>query len=87
MDLLVLEETLDRLAKVNGMRWSEQVLRRDDHDLLRRTLYFEVVGKRQCGQSKMTWRRQVQQIGLTKSRCHRQNKVHKAVYELSRNIR
>ena len=48
MELFSLEETLNRLAKVNGIRWYEQVLRRDSDDVLRRTLNFEVIG-RSCG--------------------------------------
>ena len=59
MELLGLEETLDRLAKANGMRWYGHVLRRDSDDVLKRTLGFEVVGRRRCRRPKMTWRRQV----------------------------
>ena len=65
-----MEETLDRLTKANEMRWYGQVLRRDKDNVLRRTLDFEVVGRRGRGQPKMTGRRQmvtqVEEIGLKK---------------------
>ena len=51
--LLGLEETL------NKMQWCGHVLRRDNDDMLRRVLDFEVAGRRGHGQSKMMWRRQV----------------------------
>ena len=33
MDLLLLQETIDRLATANGVRWFGHVLRRDDDKL------------------------------------------------------
>ena len=57
-----MEETLDKLAKANGMRWYGQVLRRDSDEVLRRALDFEVVRRRKRGLPKMTWRRQVVEV-------------------------
>ena len=42
MSLLGLKDTLDGLARVSGVRWYGHVLRRDDGDVLRRALDFEV---------------------------------------------
>ena len=61
------------LARTSGVQWYGHVLRRDNGDVLRRALDFEVAGKRGRGQLNMIWKRQVQehtdQIGL-KKRCH-----------------
>ena len=40
MNLLGLEETLDRLAKANKMQWYGHVLRRDNDDVLGKVLDF-----------------------------------------------
>ena len=50
---LDLEETLDRLAKANEMRWYGHVLKGDSDGGLKRALDFEAVGRRR-GQPKMT---------------------------------
>ena len=38
MSLLGLKDTLDGLARVSGLQWYGHFLRRDDGDVLRRTL-------------------------------------------------
>ena len=43
MELLGLEETLNRLAKANGIQLYDNVLRRANDDALRRASNFEVV--------------------------------------------
>ena len=69
MCMLGIEETLDRLARANGVRWFGHVLRRPKEDILWRALEYEVEGKRKRGRPKGTWRRQVEndtrKIGLT----------------------
>ena len=67
MDLLGLEEYLNRLAKANGVQWYGEVLRRNNDNVLRRTLDFEVVGKKGCGQPKMRSRRQIEYNRLKKT--------------------
>ena len=49
MAMLGIEETMDQLAKANGVRWYGHVLRRDDGHYLRRALEFEVIGRRRRG--------------------------------------
>ena len=51
-DLLSLEETLHKIPKANGMQWYEGELRRDNNGVSRRTLYFEVVGRRRRSKPK-----------------------------------
>ena len=46
MTLLSLKDTLDGLVRASGVRWYGHVLRRDNGDVLRRALDFEVAGKR-----------------------------------------
>ena len=46
MSLLGLKDTLDGLARVSGVRWYGHVLQRNNGDVLRRALDFEVAGKR-----------------------------------------
>ena len=66
--LLGLTDTLDGLARTSGVRWYGHALKRDNGDLLRRALKFEVAGKRGRERPNMTWKRQVEehinQIGL-----------------------
>ena len=42
MSLLGLKDNLDGLAKATGVRWYGHVLRRDNDDVLKRALNFEV---------------------------------------------
>ena len=60
MSLLGLKNTLDGLVRASGMRWYGYVLRRDNGDVLRRVLYFEVAGRREHGWLNITWKRQVE---------------------------
>ena len=54
------------------------MLRRDDDNVLRVTLNFEVSGKRKRGRPKKTWKKQVEEetekIGLKKEDALRQDK-------------
>ena len=49
MEMLGLKETLNKIAKANGVRWYGHVLRREDDNILKRAMMMEV-----------TWRRQVE---------------------------
>ena len=60
MEMLGLKETLDRLAKANGVRWYEHMIRRDDDNILK-AMMVKVNGKRKRGRPKMTWRKQVEE--------------------------
>ena len=61
---------MDGLARASGARLTGHVLRRDNCDVLRRALDFEMAGRRGRGRPNMTWKRQVEehtdQIGLKK---------------------
>ena len=57
------KETLDRMAKANGVRWYRHVIRRNDDNILKKAMMIEVDGKRKQGRSKVTWRRQVEESG------------------------
>ena len=67
---------------------SIHVLRRDNEDVLRRALDFEVAESRGRGRSNMTWRRQVEehadQIELKKEDAIVRAKWRDGVYQLSR---
>ena len=54
MSLLGLKDTLNRLARASGVRCFGHALERDNGDVLRRGLNFEVVGKREHGRPNMT---------------------------------
>ena len=60
LSLLGLKDTLNRLARASGVQWYGHVLRK--------TLVFEVAGRRKRSRPNMTWKRQVEervdQIGL-----------------------
>ena len=70
MEMLRLKETVVHMAKANGVRWYEHVLRRDDGHILRKVLEFEVKGKRKQGGPKKRWKTQVEKeskiVGLEK---------------------
>ena len=68
MDMLGLKETMDGLAIANAVRWYGHVLRRDDDDVLKIALNFEVNGKRKRGRPRKTWKqlveKEINKIGL-----------------------
>jgi len=43
--MLGLEKSLDRMAKVNSMRWYGHVLRREGNNVLLKALHFELLGR------------------------------------------
>ena len=47
--MLGLNETINRLAMANSVRWHDLVLRREDGHVLRRALDFAVEGHRKKG--------------------------------------
>ena len=61
IDTLEVKETINRLATENIVRWYGHVLRRDDDSVLRVALNLKVSGKRKRGQSKKTWKKQVEE--------------------------
>ena len=91
MSLLCLKDTLDGLAKASGVRWYEHVLRRDNGDVLRRALDFEVAERRGRGRPNMTWKRHVEehinQIELKRKDAIDRVNWRIGVYELSRSTR
>ena len=91
MSLLGLKDTFDGLARASRVWWYGHVLRRNNGDVLRRALDFEVAGRRGHGQLNMTWKKQVQehinQIGLKKEHAIDRVKWHNGVYELSRSMK
>ena len=91
MNMLNLEEVLDGLARASRVQWCGQDSTRQNDDLLRKALNLEVTGRTGCGQTKMTWKRQVEQnieqIGLKKEDATDSRKWRKVVNRLSRNMR
>ena len=64
MSLLGLKNTLDGLAKASGVRWYGHVLRKDNGDVLKRALNFEVAGRRGRGRPNMTRKRELKNISI-----------------------
>ena len=56
MDMLGLDETMNKKAKDNGVRWCEHVSKKEDHDILRKASEFKLDGQKKRGRSKMTRR-------------------------------
>ena len=54
--LLGLKDPLDGLARVTGVQWYGHVLRRNNSDVLRKALDFEVAGRRGGRRPNMTWK-------------------------------
>ena len=91
MGMLGLNETIERFATVNGVRWHGHVLRRDDDSVLRVALNLKVSGKRKRGRPKKTWRKQVEEetekIGLKKEDALRRDKWRDGVRAIAEGIR
>jgi len=70
MNMLVLREIVDSLAKASRVRWYGHVLRRDEDDASSKALSFKMEGQRKRRRLRKTWRRQVEEeikgIGLRK---------------------
>ena len=68
MEMLGLEGRVEQLAKANGVRWYEHVLRREEDHVLRKALEFEVLGRRKRGRPKKKWRERIveecERVGL-----------------------
>ena len=62
MEMLDLEETLDKMAKVNRVLWYGHVVRRDGDNVLKKALTFEVNGQRNRGRSKQIWRSKLKRM-------------------------
>ena len=62
MKMLVLEEILYKMAKINGVLWHGQVVRRDDDNVLKKALMLEVNGQRNRGRPKQIWRSKLKRI-------------------------
>ena len=52
MYVVALSETIDQLTIENSVHWNGHVLRKEDGYVLRRALYFEVIGQRKKGRKK-----------------------------------
>ena len=61
MEMLGLKETLDRMAKANGVRWYGHVTGRDNDNIMKKEMMMEVNRKRKRGRPKLTWRGQVEE--------------------------
>ena len=62
MDLMLgLNETTDRLAMANNVRWYGHVLRREDGSVLKWAFDLVVYGQRKKGSPKRTWQKQVEE--------------------------
>ena len=92
--MLGLKEAADMLARANGVRWYDHVLRQPEEDVLMNEMVHEEDGKRKQCQPRMKWREQVEEnmrrIGLKKEnaadRCRRREGVRR-VAEIVRCIR
>ena len=49
------------MAKVSGVRCLGHVLRKEDGDVVRNALEFNIKGRRKRGRPKRTWRKQVEE--------------------------
>ena len=61
MEMFGMKQTLDKMAKANGVRWNGHVIRREDDNILKKAMMVEVNGQRKRGRPKMTWKRQVEE--------------------------
>ena len=64
MDMLGLNQTIDKMAKASGVRWLGRVLRKENGDVVKNALEFKVERQRTRGRPKRTWRKQVEKERL-----------------------
>ena len=78
IDILVLEETMDKMAKTNKVRWYRHVSRRESGDGLRIAMEFKLHGQKNIGRPKMIWRKQMEKeigkVGLKEEDVSNQTK-------------
>ena len=60
MDTLGIKKSLDAMAKASSIRWYGDVLRKEDENVIVKTLKFEVSGSRGRGRPKRRWKKQVE---------------------------
>ena len=91
MEMLGLKETLDRMAKTNGVRWYRHVIRREDDNVLKKAMMMEVNGQRKRGRPKMTWKRQVEEsvkkVGLKIAEATDQTRWREGVRAIAEGMR
>ena len=79
MDMLGLDKTMNKMAKTNGVRCYEHVLRREDGDVLWKTLKFKLDGQKKRGRPKMSYERgilvqkEIGKVGLKKDASNQTN--------------
>ena len=61
MFTLDLKETIYQLAMANSVHWYCHLLRREDGNVIRKVLDFEVEGQRKKGRQNRSWKRQVEE--------------------------
>ena len=54
MDMLGLDVVMDKMAKANGVRWYENALRKENHDILQKAVKFKTNKQNKRGRPKMT---------------------------------
>ena len=90
MSMLGIKETLDGMARANGVRWLGHVLRRPEEDILQRAMEFEVEGTRRRGRPKKTWRSQVEDdtagVGLTFADAVNRTRWREGVRKIAENM-
>ena len=47
MDMLDVNQTIDKMAKARGVRWLRHIWRKEDGDIVRNVLEFNVEGRRE----------------------------------------
>ena len=89
--MLDLNETIDQLAKANGVRWYGHVLRKDKNNFLRRALDLKVKGTMKKGRPKKTWLKAVleqsRKVGLNESDANNRSRWRLGVNTISRMLR
>ena len=60
MDMLDIKESLDSMAKASSMRKNGHVLRKEDENVIVKTLKSGVSGSRGRGRPKQAWKKQVE---------------------------
>ena len=87
MDMLGLNQTIDKMVKASGVRWLGYVLRKEDGDVVRSAPEFNFDRRRKRGRPKRTWRKQVEEerlkAGLNLKDAHNRSKWRERVHAIS----
>ena len=90
IDKLGLKEILETLAKASGVRWFGHVMRRNEGDVLRKELAFEIDSLKKKGRQKVKWKNkivsEISKVGLKENNALDRKKWRLDICIIAKNV-